>query len=64
MINIKLKKEILAMNQRELREFILDRGAIDDYDHRDAQEFALDCLIEELQDEARRQGAAELASRF
>lgn len=52
------------MNQRELRAFILDRGAIDDYDHRDAQEFALDCLIEDIQDEARRQGAAELASRF
>lgn len=64
MINSKLKKEILAMSQQELREFILDRGAIDDYDHRDAQEFALDCLIEEIQDEARRQGAAELASRF
>jgi hypothetical protein len=64
MINSKVKKEILGMNQRELRAFILDRGAIDDYDHRDAQEFALDCLIEDIQDEARRQGAAEFASRF
>lgn len=52
------------MSQQELRAYILDRGAIDDYDHRDAQEFALDCLIEDIQDEARRQGAAELASRF
>ncbi len=59
-----LKAKVDKLNRHELRNFILERREVGDYDKLERQAYALDRLIVMAVNEGKMQGKAEMAAMF